>query len=261
MLTPNLLEQRLPSRYELPDSIDIPVDNELQDLVPHLLLDVLTKHWSTRADWFFGVDMGIYHTTGRNLRVPLIPDAFLSLGVARRPYQHGRPSYILWEENYIVPKLALECVSHTYGQEYDDKMKKYARLGVLYYVVYNPTYSDRDQHAPLEVYRFDGHKYRRRIREPVWMPEIGLGIGRDFGTYQGWQREWLYWYDRQGIRLLTSDERTHQALQLQWLAGLRAEQEHHRAEQERHRAEQAERRAEQLAKLLRDQGIDPDMFK
>ena len=50
MLATNRLEQRLPSRYELPDSLDIPVDNELQDLVPHLLLEVLTKHWSTRAE-------------------------------------------------------------------------------------------------------------------------------------------------------------------------------------------------------------------
>jgi hypothetical protein len=112
----------------------------------------------------------------------------------------------------------------------------------------------------LEVYRLEGRKYQQRLGEPVWMPEIGLGIGREFGTYQGWQREWLYWYDHQGTRLPTTEEfaelveQTERALQRLW-------QVSQQVEQERQRAEQAERRAEQLAKLLRDQGIDPDTLK
>jgi hypothetical protein len=27
-----------------------------------------------------------------------------------------------------------------------------------------------------------------------------LGIGRDIGMFNGWEREWLYWYDQQGQR-------------------------------------------------------------
>ncbi|MDF5731016.1 MAG: Uma2 family endonuclease [Rhizonema sp. PD38] len=42
----------------------------------------------------------------------------------------------MWEENYVGPLLALECVSHKYGGEYDEKQQKYVNLGVLYYVVY-----------------------------------------------------------------------------------------------------------------------------
>lgn len=72
---------------------------------------------------------------------------------------------------------------------------------------------------------------------PVWLPEIGLGIGRERGTYQGITREWLYWYDEQGQRLLTPEERIQQA--------------------EQH-AQQAEERAELLAERLRSLGIDPN---
>lgn len=144
MLTSNLLlSPNLPTREELPDSLEIPVDNELHTAVPQLLLDILSDYWSHRTDWFFGINMGIFHTTGVDPRVPLVPDGFLSLGVKHRPDPKGRPSYIVWEKNNIVPKLVLECVSKTYGGEYDKKMKKYARLGVLYYVVYNPTYYKR----------------------------------------------------------------------------------------------------------------------
>jgi hypothetical protein len=38
------------------------------------------------------------------------------------------------------------------------------------------------------------------------MPEIGLGIGREEGTYQGRMREWLYWYDEHGDRYSTPEE-------------------------------------------------------
>ncbi len=38
------------------------------------------------------------------------------------------------------------------------------------------------------------------------MPEVGLGIGREQGTYQGRTREWLYWYDKNGNRYSTQEE-------------------------------------------------------
>ncbi|MEH2394025.1 MAG: hypothetical protein V7K21_20960 [Nostoc sp.] len=50
----------LPSAKDLPDSDYTPVDNELQDLIPSLLKAILAWLWTSRMDWFFGVDMGIY---------------------------------------------------------------------------------------------------------------------------------------------------------------------------------------------------------
>lgn len=57
----------LPSTDELACSDDIPVDNEDQNFLPNLLLFLLNSIWASRTDWFFGVDMAIYHTTGVNL--------------------------------------------------------------------------------------------------------------------------------------------------------------------------------------------------
>ncbi|WP_442937993.1 hypothetical protein [Nostoc sp.] len=58
---------------------------------------------------------------------------------------------------------------------------------------------------------------------PVWLPEVGLGIGIERGTYYGITQEWLYWCNEQKRRLLTPEER-----------------------------------AQMLAQRLRELGIDPD---
>lgn len=202
-INPNI---HLPTSDELSDSDGLPVDNELHIILPNLLGLILGFIWTNRFDWFFGVNMGIYHTTGINPRVPIVPDAFLSLGVERVRGNQLRKSYVVWEENDIVPIFALEIVSQTPGGEYDDKMSIYARLGVLYYVIYNPDYWRRDQQEPIQVYRLVNGIYQRQIGEPFFMPEMGLGIGRGLGNHRGLQREWLYWFDQQGTRILTPEE-------------------------------------------------------
>ncbi len=206
---------RLPTSNELPDSDDLPVDNELHTLVPNLLRFILGFIWANRFDWFFGVNMGVYHTTGVSPRVPLVPDAFLSLGVDRLKGDKLRKSYVVWEENGVVPTFVLEVVSATPGGEYDEKMTAYARLGVLYYVIYNPDYWRRDGHEPFEVYRLVDEEYRRQIGEPFWMPKVGLGIGRGVGNHERLHREWLYWYDEQGHRYRTPEEQAAQAAQFE----------------------------------------------
>ena len=50
----------LPSAEELPCSDETPVDNQLQNDIPNLLLSLLAFIWMERDDWYFGVDMGIY---------------------------------------------------------------------------------------------------------------------------------------------------------------------------------------------------------
>ena len=224
----------LPTAAELPCSDDIPVDNEDQNLLPNLLLLLLTHLWSDRMDWYFGVDMAIYHTTGANPRVPIVPDGFLSLGVERKKGGKSRPSYVMWEENDIAPMFVLEMVSHTPGDEYTKKMAKYAKLGVLYYVIYNPEFWQRDQHQPFEVYKLEERAYRLQIGEPYWMSEIGLGIGRYQGLIGGIPQEILTWYDAQGDRHLSAAEQVQQQLDKERLA------------------------RERLEAYLRSQGIDPD---
>lgn len=225
-------QRQLPTSDELPCSDDMPVDNEEQNFIPNLLLFLLRTIWADRYDWYFGVDMGIYHTTGASPRVPIVPDGFLSLGVERRKGGKSRKSYVTWEENNIPPILAIEIVSWTPGNEYDEKRDIYAKLGVLYYVIYNPEFRQRDRHQPFEVYKLVNGVYQLQIGEPYWMSEVGLGIGRHLITSGGVQQEVLGWYDEQGDRYLTLEEREQQERQ----------------------------RAERLAARLRELGEDPDRF-
>ena len=192
------LDATLLSTEELPCSDDTPVDDEDQNLLPNLLLFLLARLWAERMDWCFGVDMAIYHTTGVSPKVPVVPDAFLSLGVERRKGGKSRRSYATWEENDTVPILALEMVSHRPNGKYDDKLDIYAKLGVLYYIVYNPEYWRRDRHQPFEVYKLEAQTYRLQIGEQYWMPEVGLGIGRGRRVIGRVEQEALLWRDAQG---------------------------------------------------------------
>ena len=202
------LYKHLPTSDDLPDSDDTPVDNEDQNLLPNYLLFLLKLIWADRQDWYFGVDMGIYHTTGGDCRIPVIPDGFLALGVPRRkPGQRFRRSYVLWEEADTVPTMTLEMVSWSPGGEYVEKMAIYANLGVLYYVIYNPEYWGRDKHQPFEVYKLIDGEYQLQRGEPYWMPEAGLAIGRAQGLLGGEIREVLTWFDAEGNRYPSAEEK------------------------------------------------------
>ncbi|EGK84356.1 Uma2 family endonuclease [Microcoleus vaginatus PCC 9802] len=231
------LPRNLPSADELPDSDETPVDNELQELIPGLLKAILLLLWSERMDWFFGIDMGIYYHPDKPA---IVPDAFLSLGVERFYDEELRPSYVLWDEN-VLPTFVLEVVSPTYRKEYSTKLEEYQALGVLYYVIYS---SRRRRKPRLEVHKLVNGKYELQPGNPVWMPEIGLGIGCERGSYSGVTREWLYWYDADGKRYLTPEEQVKESTQ--------------RAQQESQRADRLAERSDRLAQRLRELGIDPD---
>lgn len=139
----------------------------------------------------------------------------------------SRKSYVVWEEHEIAPILTLEVVSQTPGGEYDEKLAIYAKLGVLYYVIYNPKFWRRDGQLPFAVYKLKNGIYQLQVGEPFWMPEIGLGIGRCVLPSDPMHRKVLSWYDEGRNRCLSE------------------------AEVERHRAER-------LAERLRELGEEPE---
>jgi Uma2 family endonuclease len=232
--------QNLPSTQDLPCSDETPVDNEDQNLLPNILLFLLRSIWAGRMDWYFGVDMAIYHTTGEDPTIPVVPDAFFSIGVERRKGGKSRLSYATWEEAGVVPILVLEMVSQTIRGEYDAKMSLYGKLGVLYYVIYNPELwgqKRKKEHQAFEVYKLASGQYQLQQGDPCWMPEVGLGIGRCQMISDNEAQEQLAWFNEAGDRYPTSEER---------------------ADLERQRANLERQRAEQLEEFLRSQGFDPD---
>jgi len=242
---------RLPTAEELPYSDDNPVDSELQDLVTHLLRTTLATIWAERHDWFFGINMGVYYHPEKPA---IVPHGFLSLGVQRILGERLRLSYLLWAENYIPPILTLEVVSKTPGGEYKRKKREYARMGVLYYVIYAP---DRRCKPPLEVYKLQNNTYEQPelvpFGSPLWLPEINLGIGRERGMYQGIEREWLYWYDEEGNRYLTPEEIVEEARKQANQAQLEANKTVEEA--------QLEMQMQTLIAKLRQQGLTSEQLK
>jgi Uma2 family endonuclease len=221
----------LPTAEDLPDSDDTPVDNELQELVPTLLKMILSGIWDDRDEWFFGIDMGLYYSPDEP---PVVPDGFISLGVEDVKDENLRLSYVLWEEKGILPQFVLEVVSKKYRGEYTTKKALYEQLGVLYYAIYN---SRRKRKPTLEIYKLIQGKYYPVVGNPAWMPELNLGLGKERLRHQRREREWLFWYDQDGVRYPTPQEQVKQELE---------------------RADQAEARSQQLADRLRALGIDPD---
>jgi len=261
--------RHLPTAEDLPDSDETPVDNELQNDIPNILLNLLRWIWrdspdgdaSCRRDWFWGVDMCIYYEP--NIEEPeksksIVPDGFLALGVKPRPNRGGRLSYLLWGEK-VLPILVLEVISKKYGGEYDDKLEQYQNLGILYYVIYNSLSGRRGKYKnrqSLEVHKLIDGKYEllesvsllQEGGKMVWMPEVGLGIGYESGIRGNWERDWVYWYDRNCVRYPTDDERAVQAEAI-------ADQERLISQQERLAKEQAQAiaiQAEALLKKYRD---------
>lgn len=227
MFEPHL---RLPTAEELPDSDDTPVDNALQNILPNLLLTILATIWADRQDWTFEVDMALYFDPEDE---PIVPDGFLVLGVPRFTDENLRRSYVLWQEE-VVPVLTLEVISRTRRREYSQKKRDYAELGVRHYVIYNAL---RTQKETLEVYHLEAGEYVLMTGDPIWLPEVGLGIGRGRGVHLGIEREWLYWFDQSGNRYPTPEEKAELAEQ---------------------RALSAESQLEVLRQRLRDLGLDPD---
>jgi Uma2 family endonuclease len=263
--------RRLPTAEDLPDSDETPVDNELQNHIPNLLLNLLMLIWSDRQDWFFGVDMCYYYEL--NIEQPkkskaIVPDGFLAIGVPRLKDEGGRLSYVLWQE-HIKPIMALEVISKEYNGEYDKKLRQYQDLEILYYVIYNSLSGRRGlykTHESLEVYKLINGKYEllpsiallSESGKVVWMPEIGLGLGCERRVFGNWERDWLYWYDHDCVRYPTAEERAQKAEAI--AIQERNEKLRERNEKLRERNEKLRERNknEKLAAYLISLGINPD---
>lgn len=120
-------------------------------------------------------------------------------------------------------------------------------LRVPYYVVFD-RYTDQLRAFVLQA----GHYQEQALEEPkIWIAGLHIGLGLWQGEYQGSDRRWLRWYDREGAWIPTDTEMAEFAQQ-------QAERAQRRAEAERQRAEQAEAKLEALRQKLREAGIDPD---
>ena len=249
---------------------DTPVDNMPSEKQQRLLTEPLYSSWAGPGGgrtFLAAANVGVFPEP-RNPAI--VPDVFLSLDVqvADNFWDKRHRSYFVWEFGK-PPDLVVEIVSNQKGNEVGSKRLRYARMGVGYYVIYDPFH--RLMRDDLRVYRLRGGRYERQ--ESPRFPELRLGMRLWEGEFEGvWWSGWLRWTDEHDVLIPMGKERAELERRLAEQERRRAEHAEHamaeerrRAEQERRRAEHAEhamveerRRAERLAALLRRSGIDPE---
>ena len=149
------------------------------------------------------------------------PDWFGVLGVSRLyEEQDLRLSYVIWQEG-VNPFVVVELLSP--GTEQEDlgktirevnqpptKWQVYEQiLRIPYYFVFD-RYTDEFQAFGLVTNRYQPLSIEG---QGVWLEEAQLGLGLWQGNYQGVERLWLRWYDRDHNWLLTPEEQQRQIAQ------------------------------------------------
>lgn len=247
------VEIPVPDVSDLVTEDDTPVDNLIQEKLQRFLVECLYSSLKAEIPFLAACDIGLFYGIKEE---SLAPDVMLSLGVSVSEdwSQKRHRSYFVWEFGK-PPDVAIEIVSNPNGGELGDKLEKYARARVPYYVVFDPL--EQLSSEILQVYILYGDRYQQL--EEAWLESVGLGLTVWQGEFERKRYErWLRWCDREGNLLLTGDEQAGQERQQVMRERQRVEQERQRAEQAEQQAAQERQRAERLAELLRSQGINPD---
>lgn len=252
---------------------DTPVDNLYSERNQRLLTEPLDSQWSgapqpgdAPVPFLAMSNVGVFTAPHEP---PMVPDVALSVGVSVRPDLSIKKhrSYFVWLLGK-VPDVIIEIVSNREGGELSTRKKRYAQMGVPFYVVWDP-YRMLGK-TTLRAFKLAGASYRTMAR-PRFV-SLGLTLVVWNGSYKGNEERWLRWADLDGTLIATPDEAAEVERQRAAAAAearsaaeqqraeaerLRAEAEQQRAIAEQQRAE-AEDRATQLAARLRALGVDPD---
>ncbi len=225
----------VPNLDEIVTEDGAPVDNIFAEKQYRLLTEPLYSSWAGPEEgrpFLALANVGWFHTYRQP---PLVPDALLSLDAVPASdlrTKEGR-SYFQWLIGK-APDVAIEIVSDRSGGEEDHKMRAYARLGLLFYVIFDP--DNLLEKGVLRAFVLQRGKYEPV--DPKWFPEVGLGLMLWPGVFEGQQQTWLRWCDREGRPIPTGAEC---------------------AEDERRRADEATEKFQRLAAQLRALGVEPEV--
>ncbi len=244
----------LPNIDDLVTEDDTPVDNLFSAKQQPLLVDPLYSAWAGPGEgrpFLAAANVGVFYAVRQP---PLVPDMFLSLDVQAPAdvwAKSGR-SYFIWEYGK-PPDVVIEIVSNQKGNEAERKLRDYARIGVPYYVIFDP--DNQLGGGVLRAYRL--HEGVYRLSPDGWLPMVGLGVTLWHGVYDNLELTWLRWCDQDGQVIPTGAERAAAAEQQAAHARQQATAAEQQTEQARQQTEQARQRAERLAAQLRALGIEP----
>lgn len=218
----------LSPRESLPTMYDLPSENpeesglpdEFHDLQPELLRLTFRPPHYPQEEIFTGSDLNLYYDP-HHLQWYKRPDWFAVLGVSRLYDQQDlRLSYVIWQEG-VNPFIVVELISP--GTEQEDlgqtlreaskpptKWQVYEQiLRIPYYFIFN-RYTDELQAFGLMTNRYQPLPI---TESGIWLEEVQLGLGLWQGSYQGIERLWLRWRDRDHNWILTPEEQERQRVQ------------------------------------------------
>lgn len=223
---------------------DTPVDNLYSEKQQRLLTAPLYAGWQgppgddgAPGTFVAMANVGLFATVKEP---PLVPDALVSVDVSLPDdvWLKEHRSYFVWEYGK-VPDVVIEVVSNREGGELSTKLRRYARMRIPFYVVWDP----EQILGGAELHAFQLHGKVYAPIERAWIPQLELELLPWEGVFETCRERWLRWHDARGVVIATGDER--------------AAAERARAEAERARADTERARAERLAAKLRALGVDP----
>jgi Uma2 family endonuclease len=240
---------------------DTPLDSVYQERQQKILTDVLYASWAGRAPdepWWAASNVGVFY---RRKSPAIVPDAFVAVGVsgpADITVKEGH-SYYIWDEGK-PPDVVVEMVSETVNGEDTDKLQIYSRIGIPWYVLYDP-----HQRLSAERLRLFVRAGSRLVptTDRIFLP-LNLGVTLWDGEFDGFTAEYLRWTDATGRMLPSKAEVAEAATKRADAADERADLEAKRADQVTKQRDEAQVKADRLqaerdrfAELLRKAGIDP----
>ncbi len=215
------------------------MDNMLSEKQQKLLTSSLYSSWKPMdaenkpRSFLAFANVGLYARLRPKI-YPVVPDVMVSLDVVLPENLHEKRnrSYMIWEYGK-APEIVIEIVSNLIGDEFGGKMKKYQRIGVKYYVVFDPDLHLTDDY--LQVFQLTENGYQ--LRKNFNLPGTNLNLTLWQGQFEGWNEQWLRWLDDDGNLLPTADEKAAVATE---------------------RADIEAERADKLAAKLRELGVEPN---
>jgi hypothetical protein len=239
--------EAMPNYDEIVTEDDTPMDNLFVEKQQRCFTEPLYSSWEGPGEgrsFLAMANVGVFSTP----REPaLVPDGALGLDVqlGEDLLEKENRSWFIWNFGK-PPDVVIEIVSDKRGGEATHKRVGYARMGIPYYVIFDPL--ERLESGVLQAFGLNQGTYEPI--DPSWLPKVGLGLKLWEGVYEGHHARWLRWCDRDGRVIPSGSERIAQERQ-------RAEQERQRAEQVLQEVEQERERIRRLEAQLRAHGIDP----
>ena len=217
---------------------ETPVDNVGADKQHRLLVEVLYASWRIDRPFFAASNVGLFASLNG---AAIVPDMLLSLDVLGHPelWNKDHRSYFMWDFGK-PPDVVVEVVSNNEGGETTRKMRDYARIGVPYYVIFDPMNFLLD--APIAAHALHAGEYFL-LPEPR-LPRVGLNLVLWEGTYEKTEGTWMRWTTAEGELIPTGAER--------------ADAQQQRADSQQQRADSQQQRADALEARLRALGHSPD---